>query len=51
VAFLVAVGVFLACIIAGGILMGTGHIVIGILVFLGSLPAAIAGWIKWSDRY
>lgn len=47
----IAVGVFLACIVAGAILMATGHLVIGILVFLGSLPAALAGGLKWSDRY
>ena len=47
---LVGLGVFLACIVAGAILLGLGHVVIGIVVLLGSLPGAIVAWIKWNDR-
>jgi hypothetical protein len=50
VAALVAIGVFIACLIAGAILMGLGHWVIGFAVLLASLPGAIVAWIKWNDR-
>ena len=42
--------VFVACLVAGGILLGNGHLVIGFVVLLCSLPGAIVAWIKWSDR-
>ena len=42
--------VFIACLVAGGILLGLGHIVIGFVVMLASLPGAIVAWIKWNDR-
>ena len=48
--FLVALGVFVAAIIVGVILFGTGHTVLGIVALLGSLPFALASWVKWSDR-
>jgi hypothetical protein len=47
---LLGLGVFLACLVAGGILIGMGHGVIGFVVLLCSLPGAIVAWIKWSDR-
>jgi hypothetical protein len=49
-AFLVGLGVFVACLVAGGILMGLGLWAIGIVVVLASLPDAIVAWIKWNDR-
>ena len=48
--FLVALGVFAAAIIVGVILFATGHTVLGIVALLGSLPFALASWVKWSDR-
>ena len=47
---LIGLAVFVACLVAGGILLGTGHVVIGFVVLLCSLPGAIVGWIKWNDR-
>jgi hypothetical protein len=47
---LLGLGVFIVCLVAGGILLGTGHLIIGIVVMLASLPAAIVAWMKWSDR-
>ena len=49
--FLLGVVVFVACLVAGGTLLGMGHLVIGIAVLLASLPAAIVAWMKWSDRH
>ena len=48
--FLVALGVFVAAIVVGVILFVTGHTVLGMVALLGSLPFALASWIKWSDR-
>jgi uncharacterized membrane protein YccC len=50
VGFLVGLGVFVGCLIAGGILLGNGHWLIGFVVLLASVPAAIVAWIKWNDR-
>jgi hypothetical protein len=50
VALLVGLGAFIACLVAGGILLGLGHWAIGIAVMLASLPGAIVAWIKWNDR-
>jgi len=47
---LIGLGVFVACLVAGGALLGTGHLVIGFVVMFCSLPGAIVGWIKWNDR-
>ena len=48
--FLVALGVFVAAILIGVIFFVTGHWVLGIVFLLGSLPFALASWVKWSDR-
>lgn len=48
--FLFGLGVLVACLVAGGILFGTGHLVIGIAVLLAGLPGAIVAWMKWNDR-
>lgn len=40
----------IACLVAGGILLGLGHIVIGIVVCLAGFPVAIVAWMKWNDR-
>jgi hypothetical protein len=42
--------VFIACLVAGGLLVGLGHGVIGFVVLLCSMPGAIVAWIKWNDR-
>ena len=47
---LIGLGVFVACMVAGAILLGLGHILIGIVVLLASVPGAIVGWVKWNDR-
>ena len=47
---LIGFGVFVACLVAGGILLGLGHLVIGFVVMFASLPGAIVAWIKWNDR-
>ncbi|HEY7691897.1 MAG TPA: hypothetical protein VH816_06100 [Gaiellaceae bacterium] len=47
---LVGLGVFVACLVVGGILLGLGHLVVGIVVLLLSLPGAIVAWIRWNDR-
>jgi hypothetical protein len=47
---LLGLGVLIACLVAGGILLGLGHLVIGIVVMLSGLPGAIVAWMKWSDR-
>ena len=48
--FLIALGVFVAAVILGVIFFVTGHTVLGIVAMLGSLPFALASWMKWSDR-
>ena len=48
--FLVALGAFIAAIIAGVVFFVTGHDVLGIVLLLMSLPFALATWVKWSDR-
>ena len=48
--FLIALGVFVAAVILGVIFFVTGHTVLGIVAMLGSLPFALASWVKWSDR-
>jgi predicted permease len=40
----------IACLVAGAILLGLGHLVIGIVVLLTGLPGAIVAWMKWNDR-
>jgi hypothetical protein len=50
VGVLVALGVFIACLVAGGIVLGLGHWLIGLVLLLASLPGAIVAWIKWNDR-
>jgi predicted permease len=47
---LIGLGAFLACLVAGGILLGLGHVIIGFVVLLASVPCAIVAWIKWNDR-
>ena len=47
---LIALGVFLVCAAAGGALLGTGHLIIGIVVLIASVPAAVVAWMKWADR-
>jgi hypothetical protein len=47
---LLGLGVLIACLVAGGILLGLGHLVIGICVLLAGLPGAIVAWMKWNDR-
>jgi hypothetical protein len=47
---LIGLGVFVACLVAGAILIGLGHLVIGIVVLFCSLPGPIVAWIKWNDR-
>ena len=47
---LIGLGVMIACLVAGAILLGLGHLVIGIVVLLTSLPGAIVAWMKWNDR-
>lgn len=49
--FLIGLAVFVACLVAGGILLGGGHLVIGIVVLLASIPVAIVAWMKWVDRH
>ena len=49
-AVLVALGVFVAAIVLGIVFFSTGHVVLGIIALLGSLPFALAAWIKWADR-
>jgi hypothetical protein len=48
--FLVALGVFAAAIVLGIVFFSTGHVVLGIIARLGSLPFALASWLKWADR-
>jgi hypothetical protein len=47
---LLGLGVLIVCVVAGGILLGLGHSVIGIVVLLARLPGAIVAWMKWNDR-
>ena len=47
---LIGLGVLIACVVAGAVLLGLGHIVIGIVVLLGGFPGAIVAWMKWNDR-
>jgi hypothetical protein len=49
-AFLVALGVFVAVVVVGVILFATGHVVLGFVAVLASLPFALASWMKWGDR-
>ena len=42
---LLAVAVLFGCFIAGGILMGLDHLVIGILVAAAGIPGAFVAWI------
>jgi hypothetical protein len=49
-AFLVALGVFIAVIVVGVVLFVTGHVVLGSVALLASLPFALASWVKWADR-
>jgi hypothetical protein len=49
-AFLVALGVFIAVIVVGVVLFVTGHVVLGCVALLASLPFALASWVKWADR-
>ncbi len=48
---LIGLGVFFACVVAGTVLLSLGHILIGIVVLLCSIPGAIVGWMKWSDSH
>jgi hypothetical protein len=47
---LIGIAVMIACLVAGAILLGLGHIVIGFVVVLAGLPGAIVAWMKWNDR-
>ncbi len=49
-AVLAALGTVLAGFIVGGILIGIGHVLIGVVIALAALPFALAVWIKVSDR-
>ena len=49
-AFLVALGVFVAVVVVGVVLFTTGHIVFGFVAVLASAPFALATWMKWGDR-
>ena len=49
-AFLVALGVFVAAVVVGVVLFATGHVVLGFCALLGSLPFALGAWMMWSDR-
>jgi hypothetical protein len=49
-AFLVALGVFVAVVVVGVVLFTTGHIVFGFVAVLASVPFALATWMKWGDR-
>lgn len=49
-AFLVALGAFVATIIVAVVLFVTGHEVLGTVGLLFSVPCALATWIKWGDR-
>ena len=42
---LLAIGTLIAFIIAGAILMGLGITLIGVCVFVASLPAALVAWL------
>ena len=48
--WLLAIGVLVAAVIAGVILMALDFVVIGIVVALGSIPIAFAAWITAGDR-
>jgi predicted permease len=50
VGLLVGLGAFVACLVAGGILLGVGHPIIGMVVLLASVPCAIVAWMRWNDR-
>ena len=50
-AFLVAIGALLAAIVAGVVLYVLDFEVLGIVVFLASLPAALAAWMTYGDRH
>ena len=47
---LLGLGVVVACLIVGGILLGAGHLIIGIAVLMTGVPGAIVAWMKWNDR-
>jgi hypothetical protein len=47
---LIALGAFVAAIVAGIVLFATGHEFLGIMCLLASLPFALGSWMKWSDR-
>jgi hypothetical protein len=47
---LIGIAVLIACLVVGAILLGLGHLVIGIGVLLAGLPGAIVAWMKWNDR-
>jgi hypothetical protein len=47
---LLAIGVLVAAVIAGVVLMVIGFEIIGIVVALGSIPIAFAAWIMAGDR-
>jgi hypothetical protein len=47
---LASLGTVLAGFVIGGILMATGHVVIGVAIMLAALPFGLAVWIKMSDR-
>ena len=47
---LAALGTVVGGFVIGGILIGFDHVLIGIVVGLCSLPAALAVWIKLNDR-
>ena len=49
-AFLVALGAFVAAIVVGVVFFATGHEVLGVVGLLFSVPFALATWIKWGDR-
>ena len=49
-AFLVALGVFIAVVVIGVVLFVTGHVVLGFVALLASVPFALASWMKWGDR-
>lgn len=48
---LLALGVLVGGLIAGGILVAMDFVLIGILVAGGAIPAAFVAWLTAGDRY
>jgi hypothetical protein len=48
---LLALGVLVGGLVAGGILVAMDFVLIGILVGAGAIPAAFVAWLTAGDRY